>query len=142
MENEFEIIKHTSDTGIIAWGNDLKELVNNLVRGFNSIYFDEIPDKQNLDWQKKVINIKFDDNNLENLFVDFINEIIFYVETQNSVVLSTENLRIEDNIACFQLKTAGINERFQIGLPIKAATYHQLKFKDKPCFYLKIILDV
>ena len=139
--NNFEFIEHTADIGIRVYGKTLPALFVNSAQALFSIILDYEP-------QGKIQKtIELEEENLENLFVDWMNELISqffadkFLPAQYSVnVNSSEKLST--------LKADILGESFnpyerKIEKEIKAATYHGLKVeKTKEGYVAEVIFDI
>ena len=141
MKGNHRFIKHTADIGLEANASELVDLFNQILEGFREIYFDQIPSLKELEqvikvWEFQGINIT------EDLVVDFINEVIFSLETENWLVLNVNNIKQNSNKYIIKIIGTKLTKQFKIGLPIKAATYHQLYLRTDPDYFIRLIFDV
>jgi len=122
----FEVIEHTADMGIKAYGKNLSELFTNAAYGMASLITDL--DKVN---PKDVKNIMLEAENREELLVSWLNEIIYLSASQSRLFSKFEVSEIDER----HLKAKIFGEEFdidrhQIETEFKAATYHRLKISD------------
>ncbi|UCG35544.1 MAG: archease [Candidatus Omnitrophota bacterium] len=138
---DFEFIEHTADFGIRVYGKTLPELFVNSAQALFSIILDYKPQAE---IQK---TIELEEENLEDLFVDWMNELISqffadkFLPAQYSVSIESKP---ELNILKADITGEGFNpyER-KINKEIKAATYHNLKVeKTKEGYAAEVIFDV
>lgn len=136
---KFEIINHTADTGIIAYGKTLIELFENAASGMFKI----ITDTKKVRPQHTVI-FKLDAPNYEELLVSWLRELLYKHNTQESLFsefkiknLSQTNLRAEAKGEKLDIS------QHKLDTEIKAVTYHQLKIEKKDNFWrVQVIFDV
>src|SRR4030042_1961675 len=78
MEKEFEIIDHTADVGIIAYGADMKEAFANAAKALFSLITD-------LDDVEEVTqrDIELTAPDRESLLVGWLNELIYLFDAEN-----------------------------------------------------------
>lgn len=119
----FEVINHTADMGIKAYGKDLAELFINSAYGMASLITDL--EKVKL---KDSEDISLKAENREELLVFWLNEIIYLFASQNMLFAKFEVYEIDDK----HLRARISGEKFditkhRIETEFKAATYHGLK---------------
>jgi len=78
--DKYEIIEHTADIGIKAFGKTLSETFENAAKGM----FDIITDKSEIESTGQY-EIKLDAPELEQLLVDWLSELLFLNASQNLV---------------------------------------------------------
>jgi SHS2 domain-containing protein len=125
----YELIEHTADIGIKLKGKDLRGLFKNVALAM----FDIIAEKKTGENKKQKIKIKQRADNLEELFINWLNELIFSDFQVNKI-----NER--------ELQATGIGEdikSYKVNTEVKAATYHQLKIaKTASGWQAEVIFDV
>ena len=122
----FEVIEHTADMGIKAYGKDLSELFTNAAYGMAS----SITDLEKVN-PKDVEDISLEAENKEELLVSWLNEIIYLSASQSMLFSKFEVSEIDDR----HLKARIFGEEFDIDrhkieTEFKAATYHRLKISN------------
>ena len=135
----YEIIDHTADIGIKAYGSSLKDLFVNAAYGM----FDIIAD---LDGIKPSTSIKItlDGQDPEDLLVKWLDELIYNFYTKR-IIFSEFNIEsISPTSIAAEVLGKHIGDRkSRLKTEIKAATYHDLKIKEKDNTYeVQIIFDV
>lgn len=85
---KFEVIEHTADMGIKAYGKDLSELFTNAAYGMASLITDL--DKVN---PKHIENITLKAENKEELLVSWLNEIIYLSASKGRIFSKFEYWR-------------------------------------------------
>ena len=123
---KFEVIEHTADMGIKAYGKDLSELFTNAAYGMASL----ITDLQKVN-PKDSEDISLEAENREELLVSWLNEIIYLSASQSMLFSKFEVSKIDEK----HLKAKIFGEEFdidrhQIETEFKAATYHRLKISN------------
>jgi len=120
---KFEVIDHTADMGIRAYGKDLAELFANAAYGMASLITDleKVKTKDSKD-------IALEAENREELLVSWLNEIIYLFASQSMLFSKFEVSEINEK----HLRAKIFGEEFdtarhQIETEFKAATYHRLK---------------
>lgn len=134
----FEVIDHTADVGIIAYGSDLRELFVNAARGMFSLLveIDTVVPRE-----ERVVEVEGVD--LEGLLVAWLNELL-YLYTAEGLALSRFDV-MELGDSHLRARVAGEHtdpSRHHPHLDIKAATYHQLEIKGDDTWRARIIFDI
>jgi len=135
----YELIEHTADIGIQVKGKDLKELFKNAAAAM----FDIIAQRQKTESsrQEKIeINQKADD--LEELFVNWLNELLSLSATKELIFSDFKIDKLEENN--LQATVAGSDiKNYKVHTEVKAATYHTLKLEKTPSgWQAEVIFDV
>ena len=123
---KFEIIEHTADIGIEAFGKDKKEVFINIAKGmFEIIAGKNINSKGNFLYK---INITAE--NLEDLLIAWLNELLYLSEVKLVIFNKFEIEELSDNHIKSGIEGIKISpEVHKIKKEIKAVTYHGLEFK-------------
>ncbi|MDA2922399.1 archease [Patescibacteria group bacterium AH-259-L07] len=121
---EYELLEHTADLKIRAYGKDLPELFSHALKGMFEICRPEVKEQSNV---IRRINVSATD--LEALLVEFLSEALYLSDVNNEVYFQAE-VKIKDKDKEKRLKGKvrgkGIE---QLGLEIKAVTWHDLSVK-------------
>jgi SHS2 domain-containing protein len=134
----FEVIEHTADAGIVAYGRDLGEAFANAARGMFSLIAE--PARGRADFWREV-DLRASDR--ETLLVDWLNELIFIFEVEHVILSRFEITDIGDNRLRARVRGHRIDPaRHHLRTGIKAATYHSLKIEEGDGFSIRVILDM
>ncbi|MFA4989362.1 MAG: archease [Candidatus Omnitrophota bacterium] len=135
----YEVFEHTADIGIRVKGKDLKDLFKNA----GLALFQVSSRKQFTKNKARVsLNIKINSDNLESLFVDWLNELLSLSAAKGLIFHNIKINKLEDNSVEALTVGSAVNN-YKVNTEIKAATYHQLKVVRKPTGWLaEVILDV
>ena len=135
---DFEIVDHTADTGIIAYGKDIRELFINSARGMFSII---ISPEQVAEVTRQDINVEAE--NQDELLVAWLNELLYLFDAENLVFARFEisDIGKTSMTATAFGETIDLN-RHEIKSPIKAATYHLLKIEKNDMMKAQVIFDI
>ena len=139
MERAFEIIDHSADVGIIAYGVDVEELFSNAALALFSL----ITEPESVE-EKLHLNLEVSSENRDSLLVEWLNELIYLFDVKHILFNRFDIESLTHN----QLKAACYGEGFdpmkhKIKIGVKAATYHMLKLgKDGGGYKAQIILDI
>jgi len=138
-EKKFEIVEHTADVGVRAYGDTISECFENAARGMFAI----ITDNSKIESVEEY-SIKLKSNDLENLLVDWLSELLFLNSAYN-LVFGDFKVRIDEND--FSLDGKAFGEKYdrnkhRYGMEIKAVTYHMLEVKKgSPCV-VQVLFDI
>lgn len=140
MKN-YELLEHTADIGIRVKGSDLKELFKNVALAM----FDIIAEKKSPVAIRKPpvkITIKQKAENLEELFINWLNELLSISATKELIFCDFKITKLTENN--LEATVSGIPiENYRINTEVKAATYHELKIaKTESGWEAEVIFDV
>lgn len=118
---KYEILEHTADLKIRAFGRLLEELFNNILAAMVEATKPII-----INQTASVEEIKIKAENLENLLIDFLSEVIYQTDLNDVVYTKAEFKKItekglEGKIFGQKIKT--------FETEIKAITWHELEIK-------------
>ena len=140
--NEFEILEHTADIGMAAYGKTKKEVFINAAKGMFKIIAGENRNLKENFYDK----IKLEADNLEGLLFAWLNELLYISETK-LVILSKfkikelSDFKIEAEIEGMKINPPSV----KIEKEIKAVTYHRLEIKkdeESGLWRAQIIFDI
>ncbi len=137
-KKDFEILNHTADVGIIAYGADLKQAFANAARGLFSLITD-------LDGVEEVLHrdAELTATDEESLLVEWLNELIYQFDTEGIVFKRFDIIRLDST----RLKARGYGEKVdkskhKIKMGVKAATYHMLKIDNSNGAKVQVLFDI
>ena len=134
---KFELIEHTADVGIKAFGETLSESFENAAKGM----FEIISDSNINEVGEHHIEIK--SQNIEQLLVDFLSELL-YIHTVEYIMFN--RCEVEINKGEFSLNANVFGENFDEKkheiTEIKAVTYHMLKVEKKDLWTVQVLFDI
>ena len=138
MVKDFEILDHTADVGIIAYGADLKQAFANAARGLFSL-ITELDDVEEVIYQDIEINA----SDRESLLVAWLNELVYRFDTENILFKRFDITQLDDT----RLKARGYGEKVdrskhKLKVGVKAATYHMLKVDKNNGYRVQVIFDI
>ena len=138
MEKEFEIIDHTADVGIRAYGADVKEAFANAARGLFSL-ITELDDIEEVEYR----DIELTASDQENLLVEWLNELIYLFDAENIIFKRFDITHLSDT----QLKARSYgnkvdSSKHKIKMGVKATTYHMLKIDKSNGVKVQVLFDI
>ena len=135
---DFEILNHTADVGIIAYGADLKQAFANAAKGLFSLITD-------LGKVKEVLHrdTELTATDEESLLVEWLNELIYQFDTEGLIFKRFDISRLDNT----RLKARGYGEkvdrsRHRLKMGVKAATYHMLKVDKGDGCRVQVLFDI
>ena len=138
MEKGFEILEHTADVGIIAYGADIRQAFANAARGLTSL----ITEPGSID---EVLHrdIELASSDRESLLVDWLNELIYLFDTENIIFKRFDISRLDNT----RLKARSYGEKVdsskhKLKTGVKAATYHMLSIEEGDGFRVQVLFDI
>ena len=138
---EYEYFDHTADIGLKAYGDSLASMFENAAKGMFSIMFETISEVD----PAKVLKVELkEEENQEQLLIDWLNELLFLLETED-LVLSRFNVT---DIGPKGLKAEVSGSPFdpqvhRYKTEVKSATYHMLEIgRENDKYFGRILFDI
>jgi len=138
MTKEFEILDHTADVGIIAYGTDLKQAFANAAKGLFSLItgLGDVDEALHRD-------IELTAADEESLLVDWLNELVYYFDAEGILFKRFDITELNNR----HLKARGYGEKadsakHELKMGVKAATYHMLKIEKNNGYRVQVLFDI
>jgi len=138
MEKDFEIINHTADVGIVAYGADLSQAFANAARALFSLIteLDDVAEVLHRD-------VELTASDEERLLVEWLNELIYLFDTENILFKRFDIIQLNNT----QLKARSYGEKVdkskhKLKTGVKAATYHMLKVDKGDGCWVQVLFDI
>jgi SHS2 domain-containing protein len=139
---EFEILEHTADIGIAAYGKTKREVFINAAKGM----FEIIAGKNKNLKENFYDKIKLEADNLEGLLFAWLNELLYIGETRMVILNKFQIKELSDFQIKAEIEGMKINPpSVKIEKEIKAATYHRLEIKkdrESGLWRAQVIFDI
>jgi len=136
----YELIDHTADVGVKAYGKTLPEVFENAAKGM----FDIITDSSEIESVGQY-DIELEAPNLDQLLVDWLSELLYIHSAQNLVFGFFKIMEFDEKKPRLSGRVFGekLNvPKHKIGAEIKAVTYHMLEVKNKKPFSAQVLFDI
>jgi len=135
----YEFIKHTADIGIKVYGKDKKSLFLNAAYAFFAL----ITDLETVT-PKKEIKLEVKGEDLEDLFFNWLDELLFLFDTKGFVGREVSIEKIGQKTILAKIKGETFDpQRHPLNACIKAVTYHDFKVqKINNHFQAQVIFDI
>jgi len=140
MSANHNFIEHTADIAFDVSADSLEELFLESARAWRIAAIGDISGKALTN-----LTINLTANNMEELLVNFLNELNFYLLNKkwlviifNNLIIDKTNFLLSANVSGFQ-----IDDSVEIKEEIKSVTYHQMNIKkadDK--FTTRVVFDI
>ncbi len=142
MSASYKFIDHTADIACEVSGDTLEELFTASVEAWRSSVVEETKYRER---ESKKFKLKA--SSKEQLLVDFISEINYYLFTRNwlfNLVLELEIKQINDNwILSTEIGGMPVSQDVEIKQEIKAVTFHQMNIEKRGNqYYTLIVFDI
>ncbi len=138
MEKNFEIIDHTADVGIVAYGADMSQAFANAARALFSL-ITELDDVAEVLYR----DVELTAPDEEGLLVEWLNELIYLFDTENIIFKRFDIIELNHT----QLKARSYGEKVdkskhKLKTGVKAATYHMLKVDRDDVCQVQVLFDI
>jgi len=136
---KFKFLEHTADIKFQAFGKNLEEVFENSALAVS-----------NSMWDKKVklskqLKFKVSGKDIEALMYNFLEEFLYYFETQGFILGKVSKIKIKKNKSyALEVELKGDESKnYNIYTHIKAVTYNEMFIKKKAGkFIAQVVLDV
>ena len=139
---EFEIIDHTADIGIVAYGKTKREVFINAAKGMFEIIAGENRDLKENFYDK----IKLEAKSLEDLLIAWLNELLYISEVKLIILNKFKIEELSDGQIKAEIGGTKINHlSIRIKREVKAVTYHRLEIKkdeESGLWRAQVIFDI
>ena len=138
VAKDFELIEHTADVGIVAYGADVREAFANAARGMFSLIVEpgSVGEMAHRD-----IEVTAPDE--ESLLVTWLNELIYLFDAETMLFSRFDITELGTN----RLKARAYGEsvddtRHKLKTGIKAATYHMVEVDRSQGGRVRVLFDI
>jgi SHS2 domain-containing protein len=133
----YELVEHTADVGVKAYGKTLSEAFEHAALGM----FDIITDESRIEPVGQY-NIELEAPDLEQLLVDWLSKLLFLNGAENLVFgkfqVTLSGSRLTASVYGEKYDT----KKHRMGVEIKAVTYHMLEVHGQPPLYVQVLFDI
>ena len=134
----FEIIDHTADIGITAYGKDEKEVFANSAYAMFSLIAELDGVAESV---RREVEVTADDK--EALLATWLNELLYLFDVEHIIFKGFEVIDLgEQRLRAIARGERVDPSRHKLKTQVKAATYHMLKLEKEDGFKAQIIFDV
>jgi len=137
---KFKFLEHTADAKMQAFGSTLEEAFKNAALGMFNVMVDTSKIKQNIRHE-----IKIESENEESLLYDFLEQLLFYVDSKGFLLSEVLDLKINKNDK-YRLTADFIGDNYSdqdVHTYIKAVTYSEMFIKkEKGKYIIQVVFDI
>ncbi len=134
---KYEFIDHTADAEFIAYGNTLEEAFINSVKAMFSIITDTEQIRTKI---KKRIKLK--QKNQIRLIYEFLEELLFLLDTEGLIPSNDINLKINNNTLNAEIGFDNY-KKYKVNGNIKSVTFNNLEIKkNNNKFQIRVVIDL
>ena len=135
----FELIEHTADIGVRAFGATREEVFENAAAGMFSIITDTAGVRE-----QECVEMRLEAGDLETLLVEWLNELLYLSDSRGLLFERFEIRKLgETYLEASACGEQADSERHELKTDIKAATYHMLKVTETPNgWQAEVIFDI
>ena len=133
----FELIEHTADLGLAAYGRNLAEAFTSAAYGMFSIIAELDAVKEKLSRR-----IEVDGDDVESLLFEWLNSLLYYLDVETILFKRFDIMEFEQGrlvAECYGEKYDPSRHQMKTG--VKSATYHLLEV-DRDKNRVQVIFDV
>jgi SHS2 domain-containing protein len=138
---KYRFFHHTADAKFKAFGQTLEETFAHAALAVASLMWD---------WEKIAKNIEIsvavEGKDLEQLLVNFLEEILYLLDTQNFLLGSADNVSLEKKNGDWSLYALFRGDvctgKYEIYGDVKAITYNEIAINDRPPFMVQVVADL
>ena len=133
----YELVEHTADVGVKAYGKTVAEAFKHVAEGM----FDIITDKSTIDPVGEY-NILLEAPDLEQLLVDWLSQLLFLNDAHDLVFGKFEVTLTENHLSAHVFGEKYDKKKHQMGVEIKAVTYHMLQVHTTDLIFVQVLFDI
>lgn len=137
----YEFFDHTADAKFKAQGKTLEELFTNCARACSAIITDVDIIKP-----KKEHKIHITAKRLEAALFDFLDEILFLLDTEGFILYDCKNIHItqsENTVSVSCTAVGDYHKHYDVSCNVKAVTYNEMYIKEtKKGYEAQVVVDL
>lgn len=133
----YELIEHTADVGVKAYGKTLSEAFEHAAEGM----FDIITDESTIQPIGEY-TIRLEAPDLEQLLVDWLSQLIFLNGAYDLVFGRFEVVLTGTSLSARVFGEKYDTKKHRMGVEIKAVTYHMLQVHEEKPLFVQVLFDI
>jgi SHS2 domain-containing protein len=134
---QYELIEHTADVGVKAYGKTLSEAFTHAAEGMFDIITDESAIRPIGEY-----TIKLEAPDLEQLLVDWLSQLLFLNGAYNLVFGRFEVTLTGTSLSAHVFGEKYDTKKHRMGVEIKAVTYHMLQVHEEDPLFVQVLFDI
>ncbi|MEP0860158.1 MAG: archease [Ignavibacterium sp.] len=140
MSSKHTYLSHTADIAFDVEADSLEELFTEAFKG----WLESVVEITNVEPSDE-LDIKLKSDSLEQLLVDFLNEINFLLTVKKILCLEVKKIEVNTNKFLMRvlLGTVELNDNFILKEEIKSVTYHQMEIRqENGKYFVRVVFDI
>ncbi len=140
MSSKHTYLSHTADIAFDVEADSLEELFIESFRGWLNTVIEDIDLKSDSQFE---INLSAD--SIEQLLVDFLNEVNFLLTVKNILCVEAESLKINKEKISLNavMKIRKLKDVSLLKEEIKSVTYHQMEIRNEDGrYFVRVVFDI
>jgi SHS2 domain-containing protein len=133
----YELIEHTADVGVKAYGKTVAEAFEHAAEAM----FDIITDTSTIQAVGQY-DIELESPDLEQLLVDWLSKLLFLNDAEDLVFGKFEVTITGARLSARVLGEKYNTKKHRMGVEIKAVTYHMIKVNEKDPIFVQVLFDI
>lgn len=134
----FEVIEHTADVGIIAYGRSLEELFENAAAGMMHFLINNETVRK-----AEQRNLVAEADDRDGLLISWLNDLLVVLNADGFIPAAFDIRELGDTRLSAEIAGEPVDpKRHRFRLDVKAATYHALEIGKNEYWHARIIFDV
>ncbi len=135
LAKPYELLEHTADIGVRAFGHDAKEVFVNAAQGMFSIIAQRKRGQKSGSGRFRIFKISLSAQNQEELLISWLSELLSLSYIHKMIFTDFQVQTLTDTTIRANAAGEKISKNnFQLMREIKAVTYHQVKIEKLPNF--------
>jgi SHS2 domain-containing protein len=137
----YRFLQHTGDAKFQAFGASLEEAFSHAALALVSLMWEKTSIEK-----RKDIHIDVEGRDLKQLLVNFLEEILYLLDTKMFLLASVEDLTIEGGEGCYSLRALfkgdKNSEKYSIFGSVKAVTYNEMEITPDTPVTVQVVIDI
>ena len=139
---DFEYFDHTADIGVKAYGDTLPSVFENAAKGLIVIIYEVV--KESNDIVSRDIELSVSEDNQEQLLIDWLNEVLFILETEGFIPTNFTVSDLTENTLKATISGSPLDPNIhRYKTEVKSTTYHMLEIgRENDKYFATILFDI
>jgi SHS2 domain-containing protein len=133
----YELIEHTADVGVKAYGKTVAEAFEHAAKGM----FDIITDESSIDPVGQY-DIQLEAPDREQLLVDWLSKLLFLNGAENLVFGRFQVTLVGNRLSASVFGEKYDTKKHRMGVEIKAVTYHIVQVHEEEPIFVQVLFDI
>jgi SHS2 domain-containing protein len=138
---KYRFFEHTADAKFQAFGTSLEEAYTNAAYAMVSLMWD----REKIE-RKVQLEVKIQGRDLEQLLVNFLEEILYLLDSRMFLLNGVEKIRIQRDEGFYKLDGIFLGDysgkQYEPFGDVKAVTYDEIEIHSNDLFMVQVVVDV